>query len=92
MVRQVDKMKLIRRFHDILCPNVRKVVEGTKKLVAKYVVKAPIYEQFEVSMSYQEHEQFLVDLPGGSCSCRSWDLHKIHCAHVMTFIYYMNHG
>ncbi|GJZ47602.1 multidrug resistance-associated protein 5 [Tanacetum coccineum] len=85
MERMQTMRKTHAKWHDSVCPNIRKKFERIKDLHRFWHVIPSGEMKFEV-----KHGGYIVDEINRICSCRLWQLSGIPCEHATAAIYYLN--
>ncbi|GJS93773.1 pentatricopeptide repeat-containing protein [Tanacetum coccineum] len=87
----MERMETMRKrhvkWHDLLCPTVRKKFEKVKELHRFWHVIPSGDIKFEVRHG---SISFAVDERSRTCGCRLWQLSGIPCEHAIAVIYYLN--
>ncbi|XP_065623857.1 uncharacterized protein LOC136065100 [Quercus suber] len=91
MAYYIKKKEKIARYHGPICPRIQNKLEIEKINSTNCV---PVWcgdsneSKFEVS---KLPEKYVVDIKQHTCSCGSWDLTGIPCAHSVAALGYMSH-
>ena len=91
MAYYIKKKEKMARYHGPICPRIQNKLETEKINSTNWV---PVWcgdcneSKFEVS---KLPDKYVVDIKQRTCSCGSWDLTGIPCAHSIAALGYMGH-
>ena len=91
MAYYIKKKEKITRYHGPICPRIQNKLQTEKINSTDWV---PVWcgdsneSKFEVS---KLPDKYVVDIKQCTCSCGSWDLTGIPCAHSIAALGYMGH-
>ncbi|KAL6576711.1 hypothetical protein OROMI_010987 [Orobanche minor] len=88
--RQYVKLEMIRKWNDIIYPNIRKKIEKLKQASRFCDASLGINGDFEVKHLISK-DSFVVSLANRKCTCRMWDVTGIPCIHGLSAINFMRH-